>query len=288
MLGSFGQTRPGGGLPARSVKRQDEDRIQGSSSMRRLEGKIALVTGAGAGMGEEICYRFVREGGQVVAMDANAADAERVAAAARKLAGGKAMAQADGGDVRDLEQCRNAVELTRRSFGIPHILCNIAGVVEMGTLVEASEAAWQRSMDVNVRGMWNLCRLVVPLMAEQKRGSIVNMASVAGPFAVKERGVYSVSKAAVIGLTKSLAMDHIGQGVRVNAICPGTVETPSWHDRVNQSPDPGQALKDFIARQPMGRVGRADEIAALAAYLASDESAYMTGQALYIDGGMTM
>jgi 2-keto-3-deoxy-L-fuconate dehydrogenase len=143
-------------------------------------------------------------------------------------------------------------------------------------------------MDVNVRGMWNLCRLVVPLMVAQGRGSVINMASVAGPFAVKERGVYSVSKAAVIGLTKSLAIDHVGQGIRVNAICPGTVETPSWHDRVNKAPNPDQALKDFIARQPMGRVGRPDEVASLAAFLASDESAYMTGQALYIDGGMSM
>jgi len=143
-------------------------------------------------------------------------------------------------------------------------------------------------MDVNVKGIWNLCKLVVPLMVVAKGGSVINMASVAGPFAVKNRGVYSVSKAAVIGLTKSLAMDFIGNGIRVNAICPGTVETPSWHDRVNQSPDPKQAEKDFIARQPMGRVGQPWEIAALAAYLASDESTYMTGQALFLDGGMTM
>jgi NAD(P)-dependent dehydrogenase (short-subunit alcohol dehydrogenase family) len=256
--------------------------------MRRLEGTVALVTGAGAGMGEEICYRFVREGGRVVAMDVNPANAERVAAAACKLAEGKPVAHGVGGDVRKLEECRKAVEFIQKTFGVPHILCNIAGVVEMGPLVEANDASWDRSMDINVRGIWNLCRLVVPLMAAQKRGSVINMASVAGPFAVKDRGVYSVSKAAVIGLTKSLAMDHIGQGIRVNAICPGTVETPSWHDRVNQAADPQQALKEFIARQPMGRVGRADEVAALAAYLACDESAYMTGQALYIDGGMTM
>jgi NAD(P)-dependent dehydrogenase (short-subunit alcohol dehydrogenase family) len=256
--------------------------------MRRLEGKVALVSGAGAGMGEEICYRFVREGGQVVALDVNAAHAERTAATARKLADGKPVAHAIGGDVRNADDCRKAVAFAREKLGVPHILCNIAGVVEMGTLLQASDASWDRSMDINVRGIWNLCRLVVPLMVEQKRGSVINMASVAGPFAVKERGVYSVSKAAVIGLTKSLAMDHVSQGVRVNAICPGTVETPSWHDRVNQAANPDQALKEFIARQPMGRVGRADEVAALAAYLASDESEYMTGQALFIDGGMTM
>jgi 2-keto-3-deoxy-L-fuconate dehydrogenase len=256
--------------------------------MQRLEGKIALVSGAGAGIGEEICYRFVREGGQVVALDLNAAQAERVAQAARALAGGKPVAHSMAGDVRRPEECRKAVEFTRQTLGVPHVLCNIAGVVETGTLLDASEESWTRSMDINARGMWNLCRLVVPLMLERRQGSIVNMASVAGPFAVKERGVYSVSKAAVIGLTKSLAMDTVGQGVRVNAICPGTVETPSWHERVRQSPNPEQALKDFIARQPMGRVGKPEEIAALAAYLASDESAYMTGQALVIDGGMTM
>ncbi len=258
--------------------------------MKRLEGKIALVTGAGAGIGEEICYRFVREGGRVVALDLNGAEAGRVAQAANQLAGspGKPVAHGLAGDVRQLEDCRRAVDFTRTTFGSPDILCNIAGIVELGTLIAASEESWTRSMDINARGMWNLCRLVVPLMLENKRGSIVNMASVAGPFAVKERGVYSVSKAAVIGLTKSLAMDYVGAGIRVNAICPGTVETPSWHGRVNQAANPDQALKEFIARQPMGRVGRPDEIAALAAYLASDESAYMTGQALYIDGGMTM
>jgi 2-keto-3-deoxy-L-fuconate dehydrogenase len=256
--------------------------------MKRLEGKIAIVSGAGAGIGEQICYRFVREGASVVALDLNASRAQQVAEAARKLANGAPVAHGLGGDVRKIEDCRSAVTLCREKFGAPHVLCNIAGVVETGTLLQASESSWNVSMDVNVRGMWNLCREVLPLMVDQKRGSIINMASVAGPFAVKERGVYSVSKSAVIGLTKSLAMDHIGQGVRSNAICPGTVETPSWHDRVNQSPNPEQALKDFIARQPMGRVGTPEEIAALAAYLASDESAYMTGQALYIDGGMTM
>ena len=261
--------------------------------MQRLEGKIALVSGAGAGIGEQICYRFVREGGQVVALDVNAAQAERVAQAARRLADGKPAAHgfaaySVAGDVRKPEDCRRAVDFTRQTLGIPHVLCNIAGVVEMGTLLDASEESWTRSMDINARGMWNLCRAALPLMLERRQGSIVNMASVAGPFAVKERGVYSVSKAAVIGLTKSLAMDTVGQGIRVNAICPGTVETPSWHERVKLSPNPEQALKDFIARQPMGRVGKPEEIAALAAYLASDESAYMTGQALFIDGGMTM
>ncbi|NIP74356.1 MAG: SDR family oxidoreductase, partial [Gammaproteobacteria bacterium] len=122
--------------------------------------------------------------------------------------------------------------------GALHALCNVAGIVAGGTLVAADEDSWQRSHDINVRGVWYLCRLAVPLLVSSGGGSIVNIASVAGPFAVKERGVYSVTKAAVIGLTKSLAIDFVGDGVRANAICPGTVETPSWHERVNEAPDP--------------------------------------------------
>ena len=253
--------------------------------MNRLEGKTALVSGAGAGIGEHICRRFAAEGATVVAMDLTLAAAEQVAQAITK-AGGRAMAQQ--GDVSSMDDCRRVVEWTQKQLGSIHVLCNVAGIVDGGTLVEASEASWERSMDINAKGTWNLSKLVIPMMVAQKGGSVINMASVAGPFAVKNRGVYSVSKAAVIGLTKSLAMDFIGEGIRVNAICPGTVETPSWHERVNQSPDPEQALKDFIARQPMGRVGKPEEIAALAAYLAAEESAYMTGQTLYIDGGMTI
>jgi 2-keto-3-deoxy-L-fuconate dehydrogenase len=253
--------------------------------MRRLEKKIAFVTGAGAGIGEAVCRRFGSEGAVIVALDLRADAAERVAADVRKAGGA---ATAHGGDVSKPADCRRVVDAVLGAVGVPHVLCNIAGIVEMGTLIAASEESFDRSMDINVRGMWNLCRLLVPHMLRQGGGSVINMASVAGPFGVKERGVYSVSKAAVIGLTKSLAKDHVGEGLRVNAICPGTVESPSWHERVKQSPNPEQALKDFIARQPMGRVGQPDEIAALAAYLASDESAYMTGQALYIDGGMTM
>jgi 2-keto-3-deoxy-L-fuconate dehydrogenase len=253
--------------------------------MRRLEGKIALVTGAGAGIGEHICYRFAEEGAAVAGMDLQAEALERVAAGVAER-GGTLLALA--GDVSREADCRRVVEAVRARHGALHVLCNVAGVVDLGTLVQASEQSWQRAHDVNVKGMWHLCRLAVPLMIESGGGSVINVASVAGPFAVKERGVYSVTKAGVIGLTKSLAIDFIGQGIRANAICPGTVETPSWHARVNQAPDPEQALQDFIARQPMGRVGQPQEIAALAAYLAADESAYLTGQAIAIDGGMTM
>jgi 2-keto-3-deoxy-L-fuconate dehydrogenase len=257
--------------------------------MQRLHGKVALVTGAGAGIGEAICHRFTAEGATVVALDRSAEALARMAAgvAAGAGAGGGALHTITA-DISREADCRRAVEEARARHGALHALCNVAGIVEMGTLVDASEESWQRSHDVNVKGTWYLCRLAVPILAASGGGSIVNIASVAGLFAVRERGVYSTTKAGVVGLSKSLAMDFIGQGIRVNAICPGTVETPSLHDRINQAPDPQQALADFIARQPMGRLGRPDEIAALAAYLVSDESAYMTGQALVIDGGMTM
>ena len=253
--------------------------------LRRLEGKIALVTGAGAGIGEHIGYRFAEEGATVVGLDLDAEALARVAAGVAQRGGRLHLLVAD---VSREENCRRALETLRESHGALHVLCNVAGIVEGGTLVEATEESWQRSHDINVKGMWYLCRLAVPLLIASGGGSIVNMASVAGPFAVRDRGVYSVSKAAVIGLTKSLAIDFIGQGLRANAICPGTVETPSWHRRVQQAPNPEQALRDFIARQPMGRVGQPQEIAALAAYLAADESAYLTGQAIAIDGGMSM
>jgi len=254
-------------------------------AMERLQGKIALVSGAGAGIGEQICYRFSEEGAAVVGMDLDAAALERVAAGCKQR-GGELLAVS--GDVSKEADCRRAVEAVRKQHGALHALCNVAGVVDGGTLVAADEPTWQRAHDINVKGMWYLCRLAIPLMVESGGGSVINISSVAGPWAVKERGVYSVTKAAVIGLTKSLAIDFIGQGIRANAICPGTVETPSWHNRVNEAADPAQALKDFIARQPMGRVGQPQEVAALAAFLAADESAYMTGQAIAIDGGMTM
>jgi len=253
--------------------------------MNRLQGKTALVTGAGAGIGEAICKRFSKEGAVIVAMDLSAEAAEKVASDI-KAAGGQAHALS--GDVSIEDDCRQAVAYVREHLGALNVLCNIAGIVDGGSLVEAGEDSWNRSLDINAKGAFYLCRLVVPWMVEQGGGSVVNMASVAGPFAVKNRGTYSVSKAAMIGLTKSLAIDFIDKHIRVNAICPGTVESPSWHDRVNQAANPEQAMKEFIARQPMGRVGQPDEIAALAVYLAGDESAYMTGQALYIDGGMTI
>jgi 2-keto-3-deoxy-L-fuconate dehydrogenase len=256
-----------------------------SPTATRLQDKIALITGAGAGIGEASVLRFCREGATVLASDRDGAAAERVAQAARN-AGGKA--QALPCDVTRLDDCMRLVRPAKEQFGRVDVLFNVAGIVHGGDILRARLHDLRKAFEINVVGMFHMARQVLPIMLEQGGGSIINVGSVAGPHAVRDRAVYSISKAAVIGFTKSIAIDYVDKNIRCNVICPGTVETPSWHQRVQSAPDPEAALKMMIARQPMGRVGQPDEIAALAAYLASDESAYLTGQALYIDGGMTM
>jgi len=253
--------------------------------MLRLKDNIALVTGSGAGIGEHICLRFAREGATVVGMDLNSKEAKRVAKA---INGEGGQAHAQSGDVSKKADCTRVVEWVKTNLGSINVLCNVAGIVEVGTLVDASEQSWQRSVDINLKGMYYMCQLVIPEMIKHGGGAIINISSVAGPFAVKNRGVYSVTKAGVIGLTKSLAADFLCHGIRVNAICPGTVDSPSLHERINRAPDPEKAFKEICARHPIGRIGKPVEIAALAAYLASNESGFMTGQAIVIDGGSTM
>ena len=253
--------------------------------MERLTGKVALVSGAGAGIGAAICKRFSAEGASIVALERNPDTLAQLAAEIEETGGAVLAVE---GDITRRADCAAAAEQAFSAHGAVDILCNVAGIVEVGDLEAADEESWERTMSVNLKGMFFLSQEVVPRMAGRGSGSIINIASVAGPYAVRERLVYSVSKSGVIGFTKSLAVDYLSKGLRANAICPGTVETPSWHDRVNEADDPDQALKDFIARQPMGRVGQPEEIAALAAYLAADESSFMTGQAINIDGGMSM
>ncbi len=251
----------------------------------RLKDKAILVTGAAAGIGAAICQRFSAEGALIVAVDLNGDGLTQITSPLNAV-GGSVLPMV--GNITIQADCQKAVRAAHEKFGRIDVVCNVAGIVEGGTLLAASEESWQHSIALNITATRTMCQLVLPYMLNQKQGSIINIASVAGPFAVKDRAVYSTTKAAVIGMTKSLAIDFVGRGVRVNAICPGTVDSPSWRQRVSDSPNPDQALKAFIARQPMGRVGNAEEIAALAAYLAADESTYMTGQSLYIDGGMTM
>ena len=240
---------------------------------RRLAGRTAFITGAGQGIGREAAILFAAEGAEVWASDMHEAALNDAAlASCRPL-------------VLDVTDSAAIGELADR-VGKVDILFNCAGMVAAGTVLECSEREWMRSFEVNVTSMFHMIRAFLPGMVARRAGSIVNMASVVGaPKAAPNRCAYGMSKAAVVGLTKSVAADYVTHGVRCNAICPGTIETPSLHDRLRATGDFEGALAGFRARQPMGRLGQAEEVAALALYLASDESAFMTGQALMIDGG---
>lgn len=240
----------------------------------RLVGKTAIVTAAGQGIGRAIATAFRDAGAKVYATDLDAG----------KLDGFTGV-EARGCDVTSWDSVRALAAET----GTPDILCNVAGFVHDGDILKATEDEWDFGFDLNVKSMFRTIKTYLPGMLEQGQGSIVNMASVASHLAgVPNRLVYGTSKAAVIGLTKQVARDVISQGIRCNCIAPGTVQSPSLDDRINAFDDPVQARKDFIARQPMGRLGTAEEIAAAAMYLASDDSRYTTGTILVADGGLTL
>ena len=246
---------------------------------KRLEGKTAFVTAAGQGIGRATAEAFVREGARVIATDIN----EALLAELAKATG----CETHRLDVTDA----NAVSAAAKAAGKVNILFNGAGYVHAGTILDCDEKAFDFSFDLNVRAMYRMTRAFLPAMLEGGNGSIINVASVAGSIkGAPNRFVYGATKAAVIGMTKSIAADFITRGVRCNAICPGTVESPSLRERMAalaESTDQTieQAEAWFVARQPMGRVGRTSEIAALAVYLASDESGFTTGTAQIIDGG---
>jgi 2-keto-3-deoxy-L-fuconate dehydrogenase len=238
---------------------------------KRLAGKTAFVTAAGQGIGRATAELFASEGATVLATDVNDDLLASVAGCrTRQL------------DVRDPVEVAAAIS----QAGPIDILFNCAGYVHSGTILECDESAWSFSIDINVTAMYRLIHAALPGMLERGRGSIINMSSVAGSIkGVPNRFVYGVTKAAVIGLTKSIAADFVAKGIRCNAICPGTVDTPSLHERLKATGDYASAWAAFTARQPMGRLGRPAEIASLALYLASDESAFVTGQCHIIDGG---
>ncbi|HEX7440268.1 MAG TPA: SDR family oxidoreductase [Caldimonas sp.] len=245
----------------------------------RLAGKIALVTAAGQGIGRATAEAFVREGASVIATDINdAALAE--------------LARIPGITARHLDVTDGlAVNALAAEISAVSVLFNGAGYVHAGTVLDCDEKAWDFSFDLNVRSMYRLIRATLPGMLAQGQGSIINVSSAASSIkGVPNRFVYATTKAAVIGMTKSIAADFISRGIRCNAICPGTVESPSLRARIDaQSKASGQTLAQveaaFVARQPMGRLGRTEEIAMLAVYLASDESAFTTGTSQLIDGG---
>ena len=244
--------------------------------MGRLEGKTALVTAAAQGIGEATARAFAAEGASVLATDINA---EKLV----ELAG------VDGIETQVLNvRDPDAVKSLAASY-TPDVLFNCAGFVHHGSILDCDEEAFDFSFDLNVKSMYRMIRAFLPSMLEAGGGSIVNIASVAGSIkGVPVRFVYGASKAAVIGLTKSVAADFITQGVRCNAICPGTVQSPSLDERIAAQGNAEEARKAFIARQPMGRVGTPAEIAAVAVHFASDESAFTTGTTYIVDGGMTI
>ena len=244
----------------------------------RLQGKTALLTAAGQGIGLATALAFAGEGARVWATDINEGALASLAMESPNIVT-RCL------DVTDAE----SISKTMAEAGAFSILFNCAGYVHNGTILDCSEADWDTSFDINVRSMYRIIRAALPAMIDNGGGSIVNVASVASNVkGVPNRFLYGATKAAVVGLTKAVAADFVGQGIRCNAICPGTVQTPSLDARINAFDDPKAARAAFTARQPMGRLGTAEEIAALAVYLASDESTYTTGTEAIIDGGMTI
>lgn len=241
----------------------------------RLEGKRALITAAGQGIGRATAIAMSKAGAQVFATDVNAKALESLQQDLSSHSETFVL------DVRDQESVTSGV-----ARAAPDILFNCAGFVHSGTILEASDDDWDFAFDLNVRSMFRTIRIALPGMLERGSGSIINMSSACSSIiGAPNRFIYGTTKAAVIGLTKSVAVEYITCGIRCNAICPGTVDSPSLHDRLHATGDYDKAMKDFVARQPMGRIAEASEIAALAVYLASDESAFTTGQAHVIDGG---
>lgn len=238
--------------------------------MKRLEGKRAFVTAAGQGIGRAIAEAFVAEGAEVTATDLNGG-----------WLGGIGAAHAFGLDVTDKAALQAAVR-----EATPDVLVNCAGVVHSGSILDATDDEFDFAVNLNVRAQMHAIQAALPGMLGKGRGAIVNISSVCSSIlAAPNRFVYGTTKAAVIGLTKSVALEYVTRGIRCNAICPGTVDSPSLHERLRATGDYEKAKADFIARQPMGRIGTPQEVAALAVYLASDESAFTTGQAHVIDGG---
>ncbi|WP_042627483.1 SDR family oxidoreductase [Burkholderia plantarii] len=243
----------------------------------RLEGKVAVVTAAGAGIGQAAVHALARDGAQVWATDVKP-----------ELLGafdGVANVRTAPLDVMN----RAAINAFFATLPRVDVLFNCAGFVHNGTILEATDEDWSFAFDLNVRSMFWTIRAALPAMLKNGGGSIVNMASVASSIrGLPNRFVYGASKAAVIGLTKAVAADYVLQGIRCNAISPGTVDTPSLQQRINAYDDPEAARKAFVARQPMGRIARAEEIAPIVTFLASDDAAFVTGQTYSVDGGMTI
>jgi 2-keto-3-deoxy-L-fuconate dehydrogenase len=240
---------------------------------RKLEGKTAFITGAAAGIGRATVELFAAEGARVIATDRDLAGLDGLNADKRKL------------DVTDAA----AIAQLGREIGRVDVLFNCAGFVENGTILDNDDAQWQKSFEINVYAMARMIKAFLPGMLEAGGGSIINVASVSGSIkGIPNRCIYGASKAAVIGLTKSVAIDFVTKGIRCNSLCPGTVDSPSLQQRLRDSGDYEAARKAFTARQPMGRLGTAEEMASMVLWLASDDSKFATGQNFVVDGGITI
>jgi len=244
----------------------------------RLAGKTALITSAAQGIGRATVLAMVAEGAKVIATDINMAALEALAKESPAIS------------IHKLDVTKQAeIDALAAKVDAPDVLFNCSGYVHAGTILDVVDKDWDFAFELNVRAHYRMMRAFTPRWLERGSASVINMASLASSVkGVPNRFLYGTSKAAVIGMTKAMAADYLAKGIRVNAICPGTVDTPSLHDRMRATGDYEAAHKAFVARQPMGRLGRAEEIAALVVYLASDESAFITGQAINIDGGWSV
>ena len=250
----------------------------------KLEDKVAVITGAGSGIGYEMATLFAREGARIMGADVDADGLATTAAAVEAI--GRPM-RTFVADVTDPTAVENLMAETVEAFGSIDILCNNAGIGHVGSVLDVTPEEWDRVMAVNVRGVYLGCKYAVPYMLAQGGGIIVNTASVAGQVGLPKRAVYSASKGAVIALTKQVAIEYVDKNIRVNCVCPGTVETPWVQRLLAVEDDPAAALENLRLRQPMGRLGQPDEVAKAALYLASDAADFITGIELVLDGGLT-
>jgi len=246
---------------------------------RRFEGKVVVVTGAGSGIGRAMAKAFSAEGARVVAADLDRGTAEETATGLERAFAARV-------DVRDPASVQSLIADTQAHQGRLDILCNNAGIGSSKTVVDCEPDEWDRLFAVNARGVYLGCKYAIPIMIAQGGGVIVNTASVAGLVGLPNRASYCASKGAVVSLTKQIAVDYVGQKIRCNCICPGTIDTPWVARLLEEVSDPAALRAELVARQPMGRLGTADEVAQAALYLASDDAAFVTGTALVIDGGL--